>query len=47
MYKRQVVNAPTPNSTVKELKEALDIPVIVTVVSEEDDIAGRLEARCV
>ena len=35
-----VVNAPTPNSTVKELKEALDIPVIVTVVSEEDDIAG-------
>lgn len=39
-----VVNAPTPNSTVKELKEALDIPVIVTVVSEEDDIAGRLEA---
>ena len=39
-----VVNAPTPNSTVKELKEALDIPVIVTVVSEEDDIAGRIEA---
>jgi len=39
-----VVNAPTSNSTVKQLKEDLDIPIVVTVVSEKEDIAARLEA---
>lgn len=39
-----VVNAPTANDTVRALKQALDIPVIVTVVSEADDIVGRIEA---
>jgi len=39
-----VVNAPTPNETLREMRKVLDIPIVVTVVSEHDDIAGRLEA---
>ena len=39
-----VVNAPTPNDTIMRLKEALDIPVVVTVAHEHDDFKGRLEA---
>lgn len=39
-----VVNAPTSNEVVKMLKQVLDIPVVVTVVSEHTDIAARLEA---
>ena len=39
-----VVNAPTENDVVRKLKQALDIPVVVTVVSEHTDIAARVEA---
>ncbi len=39
-----VVNKPTPNDTIRELKKRIDIPVVVTVVSDKDDIEGRLEA---
>ena len=39
-----VVNAPTHNDVVRRLKQVLDIPVIVTVVSEHTDVAARLEA---
>ena len=39
-----VVNAPTKNETIKNLKKTIDIPVVVTVVSEADDIAARIEA---
>lgn len=39
-----VVNAPTPNETIVGLSDVLDIPVVVTVVSEHTDIAGRLES---
>ncbi len=39
-----VVNAPTPNDTIIRLKEALDIPVVVTIAHEHDDFKGRLEA---
>ena len=39
-----VVNAPTENDVVRQLKQALDIPVVVTVVSEHTDIAARVEA---
>ena len=39
-----VVNAPTQNDVVRRLKQVLDIPVVVTVVSEHTDIAARLEA---
>jgi len=39
-----VVNSPTADDVIRELKETVDIPVVVTVVSEKDDIAKRLEA---
>jgi 2-keto-3-deoxy-6-phosphogluconate aldolase len=39
-----VVNAPTPNETIKKLNERIDIPVVITVASENADIAERLEA---
>lgn len=39
-----VVNAPTENETVARLKAILDIPIVVTVVSERTDIAARLNA---
>jgi hypothetical protein len=39
-----VLNKPTPNKLIEQLKKKLEIPVIVTVVSEGDDIAGRINA---
>lgn len=39
-----VVNAPTKNEIIKRLKQTVDIPIVVTVVSEQDDIEKRLEA---
>ncbi|MCL2588198.1 MAG: hydrolase [Oscillospiraceae bacterium] len=39
-----VVNAPIPNEVIRELKEHLEIPIIVTVVSDRTDIAARVEA---
>lgn len=39
-----VVNAPTKNETLRYLKENIDIPVVLTVVSEKTDIAARLVA---
>lgn len=39
-----VLNSPTPNETIEYLKERLDIPIIITVVSDKTDIAKRLES---
>lgn len=39
-----VVNAPTENKIISALKEVLEIPVVVTVVSERTDVAARLQA---
>ena len=39
-----VVNQPTPNELIKALKRKLEIPVIVTVASEDEDFQGRIEA---
>lgn len=39
-----VVNAPTKNEIIKELYEKIDIPIIVTVVSENEDFEGRLKS---
>ncbi len=38
------LNAPTPNETIEYLKQKIDIPVVITVVSEKTDIKSRLEA---
>lgn len=39
-----VLNAPTENSVIEKIKNEVDIPVIITVVSAHTDIAGRLAA---
>ncbi len=39
-----VLNAPSSNETVRYVAERVDIPVVITVVSENEDIQGRLDA---
>jgi 2-keto-3-deoxy-6-phosphogluconate aldolase len=39
-----VLNKPTPNALIIELKNRIDIPVTITIVSEKDDIKGRIDA---
>lgn len=38
-----VLNAPTSNDTVREVSRVVDLPIVITVV-KEDDIHARLEA---
>lgn len=39
-----VLNAPTPNDTIEYLKEKIDIPIVITVVSDKTDIEERLKS---
>jgi hypothetical protein len=39
-----VLNKPTSNDLIKRLKDKIDIPIIITVVSENDDFEGRIKA---
>ncbi len=39
-----VLNAPITNPNLKAVKDAVDIPVIITVVNDSTDIAARLES---
>lgn len=39
-----VVNAPTSNEIIRRIRETIDIPVIVTIVSLCENIAERMEA---
>lgn len=39
-----VVNAPTSNEVIRMVKERIDIPIVVTVVSEKTDIEERIKA---
>lgn len=39
-----VVNAPTSNETIKLMRETIDIPIVVTVVSDKEDFKSRVEA---
>lgn len=39
-----VVNAPTPNDVIRAIRDTIDIPVVVTVVSEKTDFKARVEA---
>ena len=39
-----VLNSPTVNNTIRKVAEVIDIPIVITVVSETEDIAGRMEA---
>jgi len=38
-----VVNAPTANEVLKKVSETIDIPVVVTVVNDNDDIDARIK----
>ena len=39
-----VVNAPTANAVIADVADTIDIPVVVTIASEDDDFKGRIEA---
>lgn len=39
-----VVNAPTSNAVIRELAAGLEIPVVVTIASEQDDFESRIQA---
>ena len=39
-----VVNAPTPNETLEYLRKKIEVPIVITVVSEKTDIGKRLES---
>lgn len=39
-----VVNAPMENDVIREMKKILDIPIIATVASLQDDYRGKIEA---
>lgn len=39
-----VLNKPTPNELISRLKQKIDVPVVITVVSEKEDLKGRLAA---
>lgn len=39
-----VLNAPTKNQVITSMKQRLEVPIIVTVLSEKEDIQGRIDA---
>ena len=39
-----VVNSPTPNEIIEQMRDSIDVPIIVTVVSEYEDIKSRIDA---
>ncbi|KEI03195.1 response regulator [Clostridium botulinum] len=39
-----VVNAPTANSVITGVRKTIDIPLIVTVISEKEDIKSRIDS---
>jgi len=39
-----VVNSPTSNEVIRNMRETIDIPIIVTVVSEYEDIEARIKS---
>ncbi len=41
-----VLNAPTKNEVAQMVHDTIDIPIVITVVNDNDDIGARLEAGC-
>lgn len=39
-----VMNAPAPNELIIKMKERLDIPIIITIVSDKEDFESRIKA---
>ena len=42
-----VVNAPTTNNVITALTKKIDIPVVVTVVSEKEDVQSKIDAGAI
>ena len=38
-----VVNSPIENEVVTQIRETIDIPIIVTIISEFEDIEARIK----
>ncbi len=39
-----VLNSPTKNDILKGVRDTIDIPIVITVISEMDDFEGRIDA---
>lgn len=39
-----VLNSPTKNEIIKGVRDTIDIPIVVTVISEHDDFEARIQA---
>jgi hypothetical protein len=39
-----VVNSPTPNDIIRQMRDTIDIPIVVSVVSEYENIKERIKA---
>jgi hypothetical protein len=39
-----VVNSPTPNEVIMQMKDTIDIPIVVSIVSEYENIEARIES---
>jgi hypothetical protein len=39
-----VMNAPAPNKLITQMKKRLDIPIIITIVSDKEDFESRIKA---
>ncbi|ETA79379.1 hydrolase [Youngiibacter fragilis] len=39
-----VLNSPTSNETIRAVREVIDIPIVITIISDKDDFEGRLQA---
>lgn len=39
-----VLNSPTKNDILQGVRETIDIPIVITVISENDDFKGRIDA---
>lgn len=39
-----VVNSPTPNEVIEQMRDTIDIPIVVSVVSEYENIEERIKA---
>ncbi len=39
-----VLNSPTKNDILRGVRDTIDIPIVITVISELDDIKGRIDA---
>ena len=39
-----VVNAPTRNETIRDLHATIDVPIVITVLNEDEDIQGRIDS---